>query len=119
MSSVHDSLDTAVTAFRKDLEASPRSKDVVLMMYSEFGRRVKANASDGTDHGTAGDDFLIGDLVKPGYHGDQPSLTDLDNGDLKATTDFRSIYSEVSSRLLGTDPGQVVDGAPAPLGVFV
>ncbi len=112
-------LDSAVVAFRKALADSPRAADVTILVYSEFGRRVRANASEGTDHGTAGDLFLIGDRVKPGYHGDAPSLTDLDpNGDLKSTTDFRSVYAEVVATVLGGDPEQIVGKAPAPLGVL-
>lgn len=111
-------LDQAVTAFRKALAASPRASDVVIMCYSEFGRRVKANASEGTDHGTAGDLFLIGDRVKAGFHGDAPSLTDLADGDLKVTTDFRSVYAEVVSTVLGGDADRVVGKAPAKLGVL-
>ena len=111
-------LDHAITSFRQALSGSQRASDVVVMCYTEFGRRVKANASEGTDHGTAGDLFLIGDRVKSGFHGDAPSLTDLDNGDLKSTTDFRSVYAEVVQKVLGTDPGQVVGKAPAQLGVL-
>ncbi len=111
-------LDQAITAFRKALAGSARASDVVVMCYSEFGRRVKANASEGTDHGTAGDLFLIGDRVKAGYHGDAPSLTDLADGDLKATTDFRSVYAEVVQKVLASDPAQVVAKAPAQLGVL-
>ena len=70
-------------------------------MYSEFGRRVNANGSDGTDHGTAGPLFVIGDKVKGGFYGEQPSLTDLDNGDLKATTDFRDVYGTILRDVLG------------------
>ena len=88
------------------------------MAYSEFGRRVKANASQGTDHGTAGPVFLIGDMVQAGFHGDQPSLTDLDNGDLKTTVDFRSVYGEVLDKVLGADPSRVLDKTPAPLGLI-
>jgi uncharacterized protein (DUF1501 family) len=111
-------VDKAVTAFRTALSSSPRAKDVVLMAYSEFGRRVKANASHGTDHGTAGPVLLVGDRVRAGFHGDQPSLTDLDNGDLKTTVDFRAVYGEVLATVLGADPTRVLDRAPAPLGVL-
>ena len=111
-------VDKAITTFRAALAGSPRAKDVVLLAYSEFGRRVKANASQGTDHGTAGPVFLVGDLVRAGFHGDQPSLTSLDNGDLKATVDFRAVYGEVLDRVLGADPSRVLDKAPAPLGVI-
>ena len=81
-------------------------------MYSEFGRRVKANASQGTDHGTAGPVFVAGQQVRGGYYGDQPSLTDLDNGDLKVTTDFRAVYAELLDKVLGADPQQILGSAP-------
>jgi uncharacterized protein (DUF1501 family) len=111
-------VDKAVTAFRTALAGSAREKDVLIMAYSEFGRRVKANASQGTDHGTAGPVFLVGDTVQAGFHGDQPSLTDLDNGDLKTTVDFRSVYGEVLAKVLGADPTRVLDKTPAPLGLI-
>jgi uncharacterized protein (DUF1501 family) len=75
-------------------------KNVVLLAYSEFDRRVKANAS----HGTAGPLFVADTSVKGGFYGDEPSLTDLDNGDLKVTTDFRGAYYELLSKTLRTDP---------------
>ena len=65
------------------------------MVFSEFGRRVKQNASGGTDHGTAAPMFVIGTGVKGGVHGTHPSMTDLDNGDLKFTTEFRSVYATI------------------------
>jgi uncharacterized protein (DUF1501 family) len=105
--------DTAITEFRTAMADSPRAGDVVLVAYSEFGRRVKANASEGTDHGTAGDVLIVSDRVKPGFHGDQPSLTDLDQGDLKASQDFRSLYAELLTSVLGADPGPVVGSGVA------
>ena len=65
------------------------------MVFSEFGRRVAENKSGGTDHGTAAPMFLMGDNVKAGLHGKAPSLTNLDKGDLKFTTDFRHVYASV------------------------
>ena len=65
---------------------------------------MKANASQGTDHGTAGPVFVAGDPVKGGFYGDEPSLTDLDHGDLKATTDFRDVYYELLTKTLRADP---------------
>src|SRR5262249_46987302 len=82
-------VDKAVTAFVNRMAGRP----VTVMVYSEFGRRVKANAGDGTDHGTASNVFVLGDDLKGGLHGDQPSLTDLDDGDLKYTVDFRDVYA--------------------------
>jgi uncharacterized protein (DUF1501 family) len=101
-------LDAAVTGFLQQMSTDPRGKNVVLMAYSEFGRRVRANASQGTDHGTAGPMFITGVPVKGGFYGDEPSLTDLDNGDLKVTTDFRDVYHEVLARTLGADSAPIV-----------
>ncbi len=109
-------VDRALTEFRTALSGHPRASDVVVMAYSEFGRRVRANASQGTDHGTAGPVFVIGDRVRAGFYGDQPSLTDLDNGDLKTTTDFRSVYGELLAGVLQTDPARVLDRTFAPQG---
>jgi uncharacterized protein (DUF1501 family) len=89
---------------------------VVLLAYSEFGRRVVANASEGTDHGTAGPVFVAGTPVKGGFYGDEPSLTDLDRGDLKFTTDFRDIYYELLSHTVGTDPTPSVGTGRISLG---
>ncbi|MEV6611949.1 DUF1501 domain-containing protein [Kutzneria sp. NPDC051319] len=99
-------LDQSLSAFVDRV----RGKKVVVLVYSEFGRRVGANASDGTDHGTAGPVFVIGDGVHGGFYGEQPSLTDLDSGDLKASTDFRDIYATMLHTVLGEDPGKVLAG---------
>jgi uncharacterized protein (DUF1501 family) len=111
-------LDTAITRFREALAGTAREREILVMAYSEFGRRVRANASQGTDHGTAGPVFLVGDMVRPGFHGDQPSLTDLDNGDLKTTVDFRAVYGEVLDKVLGADPTRILDKTPAALGLI-
>jgi uncharacterized protein (DUF1501 family) len=103
-------LDTAITAFVDRMAKTDNGRKVVVAIYSEFGRRVRANASDGTDHGTASDVFLLGTPVKGGFYGTQPSLTDLDNGDLKVSTDFRDIYAMLIGDVLGTDPGKVLGG---------
>lgn len=109
-------LDTAVTQFYDNVATDGRGRNVVVMMYSEFGRRVKANASDGTDHGTAGPVFIVGDRVRGGFYGDEPSLRDLSDGDLKTTTDFRDIYHEVLARTLGADPEPVLGSGRQELG---
>ncbi|HZM76230.1 MAG TPA: DUF1501 domain-containing protein [Candidatus Limnocylindrales bacterium] len=101
-------LDKAIGSFWKRM--SKVDTKVVMLIYSEFGRRVKANASDGTDHGTASNLFLIGEGVKGGLHGDQPSLTDLDNGDLKFGLDFRDVYAALVERVLEADPGPILGG---------
>ena len=90
----------SITRFLSQLKPSGRDKDVTVMIYSEFGRRVQANGSDGTDHGTAGPMFLIGDRVQGGFYGDQPSLTKLIDGDLAVTTDFRDVYATVLEKVL-------------------
>jgi len=82
---------------------------VVVAVYSEFGRRVAANASDGTDHGTASSMFLLGQGIKGGLYGEPPSLTDLDQGDLKYTTDFRDVYATLLADVLGSDPAPILN----------
>ncbi|BBZ27804.1 hypothetical protein MMAD_20990 [Mycolicibacterium madagascariense] len=97
-------LDDALTPFMQKMRASEQGKNVVVMVYSEFGRRVAANASQGTDHGTSAPVLVLGRSIKGGFYGDQPSLTDLTDGDLKTTTDFRDVYSELLTGVLHTDP---------------
>jgi uncharacterized protein (DUF1501 family) len=109
-------LDEAVTPFLHDMASDRYGKNVVLMAYSEFGRRVVANASEGTDHGTAGPVFIAGVPVRGGFYGAEPSLTDLDHGDLKYTSDFRDIYCELLSRTVGTDPEPAVGTGRNSLG---
>ena len=101
-------VSSSITKFLSQMKASGRSKDITVMVYSEFGRRVKANGSDGTDHGSAGPMFLIGDRVQGGFYGDQPSLTKLIDGDLAVTTDFRDVYSAVIEKVLGTPAEKIL-----------
>jgi uncharacterized protein (DUF1501 family) len=108
-------LDDALTPFLTRMAADERGKGVVVMAYSEFGRRVHANASQGTDHGTAGPVFVAGLPVRGGFYGDEPSLTDLDDGDLKTTTDFRDIYADLLGRVLDSDPAPVIGPGHAGL----
>jgi uncharacterized protein (DUF1501 family) len=103
-------LDSAVSGFLAGMAKDPRGAKVVVAVYSEFGRRVAANASQGTDHGTAGPVFVAGAPVTGGFYGDQPSLTALDAGDLKVTTDFRTVYGTLLEKILNTDAGRVLDG---------
>jgi uncharacterized protein (DUF1501 family) len=100
---------SSLKAFYDDLRAQGNESRVMTMMFSEFGRRVGQNASNGTDHGTAAPMFLFGPMVKPGLHGVYPSLTDLDNGDLKHTVDFRHIYSAVLTDWLKADAEKILD----------
>jgi uncharacterized protein (DUF1501 family) len=103
-------LDTAITGFVDRMAGTGAGRRTVVAIYSEFGRRVRANASEGTDHGTASDMFVLGSHVRGGFYGTQPSLTDLDNGDLKFTTDFRDVYATLLDGVLGTDPGKILTG---------
>src|SRR5262249_30328150 len=92
----------AVAAFVTDLERIGRANDVVVMMFSEFGRRVPENTNLGTDHGAANLMFVAGKRVKGGHYGKIPSLTQLDEGDnLVYTTDFRRVYATMISGWLG------------------
>ena len=103
-------LSGAVSAFVDDLDRHGHGKRVMTMTFSEFGRRVKENASQGTDHGAAAPLFVAGGRVKTGLIGTHPSLTDLDDGDLKHTADFRGVYAAVLEQWLGV-PSEPVLGA--------
>jgi len=103
-------LDNALEAFMQDVQRLGRYDDVAVMTFSEFGRRVSENGSLGTDHGTAEPLFIVGGGVRGGLQGAYPSLADLEMGDLKYSTDFRSVYSTVLQSWLGTAPQQVVGG---------
>lgn len=95
-------LSEAVEAFLRDIAAGGRRDDVLVMTFSEFGRRVEQNGSSGTDHGTAAPLFLFGPGTIGGLYGNTPSLTDLDNnGNLKYETDFKAIYSTVLQHWFG------------------
>jgi uncharacterized protein (DUF1501 family) len=108
----HDALMATVgeslAKFQAQLEADGTADRVTTMVFSEFGRRVRENGSGGTDHGTAAPLFLIGNHIKPGLHGQTPSLIDLDDGDLKYTTDFRSVYATLLDQWFATNPAQVL-----------
>jgi uncharacterized protein (DUF1501 family) len=108
-------LGDGLLAFYKDLAAHGNAKRVVAMTFSEFGRRVNQNASNGTDHGTAMPLFIVGGSVKGGVYGDHPSLTDLDAGDLKFHTDFRSVYATMLERWLGRSSTEILAGTFATL----
>ena len=108
----------SITTFLSQMKASGRSKDITVLVYSEFGRRVEANGSEGTDHGTSGPVFLIGDRVKGGFYGDQPSLSKLIDGDLAVTTDFRDIYSTVLERVLGAPSEKILSNWKGRVNAF-
>lgn len=94
-------LAASLATLRNNLIAAGRWNDVLVMTYSEFGRRAKQNASAGTDHGTAAPQFVMGGGVKGGLHGAHPSLHDLQDGDLKHTVDFRSVFATVAQGCWG------------------
>jgi uncharacterized protein (DUF1501 family) len=100
----------AVRAFMEDIARIGRADDVAVLMFTEFGRRVEENGSLGTDHGTATPMFLFGkhDRIKGGFYGQPPSLTDLDDGNLKMTTDFRRVYATAIKEWLGYDDTDAV-----------
>lgn len=105
-------LAEGLAAFYNDLTAHNAAETVVVMTWSEFGRRVEENGNAGTDHGTAAPLFVLGDAVQGGVYGEPPDLTRLDNaGNLQFTTDFRSIYATVLDRWLGAPSSAVLGGS--------
>ena len=120
--SVHASLMTrlggAIQAFYRDLAARGHKDRLLIMTFSEFGRRAKENGSRGTDHGSGAPLFLIGGKVKPGVVGKHPSLTDLDMGNLKHHTDFRQVYSAILDGWLGVKSKDVLGSEFEPVDVF-
>ena len=90
----------ALKAFLNDLKASKLDERIVVLAFSEFGRRVEENGSAGTDHGAAAPVFLAGSPVRGGLTGQHPSLTDLDQGDLKMAIDFRQVYATLLAQWL-------------------
>jgi uncharacterized protein (DUF1501 family) len=105
LADVSDSL----AAFQSDLDARGESRRVLLLAWSEFGRRVRENASAGTDHGKGGTVFLMGDGVNGGsFYGDAPSLQNLDDGDVASTIDFRSVYATIIRDWFDRDPEPVL-----------
>jgi uncharacterized protein (DUF1501 family) len=110
----------AIAGFMADMERISRADDVVLLVMSEFGRRVPENTSLGTDHGAANNMFIVGKPIKGGHYGDLPSLTELDEGDnLVHTSDFRRAYATVTKSWLGhQDTKSLLGGEFEPFPVF-
>ena len=99
----------AVAAFIKDLKQTGKLDDTLVMTFSEFGRRVEQNASNGTDHGTANNILIYGGkLKKPGIYNNSPDLATLDNGDLKYQVDFRDVYATLLDKWLNVNNSQVL-----------
>jgi uncharacterized protein (DUF1501 family) len=109
-------LGEGLGAFRKTLVEAGRWNDVLVITYSEFGRRVAQNGSNGTDHGTAAPHFVLGAKVKGGFAGPAPDLADLVNGDLKHAIDYRSLYATAAVTWWGfARTGAFGDHAPLPI----
>jgi len=108
----------AVSAFQSEIEALGMAEKVVVLVFSEFGRRSYENASGGTDHGAAAPMFLIGKKVKGGIYGKNPDLLNLDDGDVKFSTDFRQVYAATLDEWMGADSGKILGGAYSGLSVF-
>jgi uncharacterized protein (DUF1501 family) len=102
-------MNDAIKAFTKDLKDNGRFNDVLVMTFSEFGRRVSQNASGGTDHGTANNMFLIsGALKQKGVINALPDLSDLQEGDLKYKVDFKNVYATVLNKWLDADDTKIL-----------
>jgi len=102
----------AVSAFFADLREHDEADDVIMMLWTEFGRRVKDNGA-GTDHGAGGVAFVLGDPIKGGMYGEYPSLkeSDLTIGNLKHNNDFRSTYSTILENWMGLEAKPIVNGS--------
>lgn len=111
-------VSASLKAFHEDMKAQGNNGRVLTMVFSEFGRRVRQNGSSGTDHGTAAPMYLVGDMVRPGLHGVHPSLTDLDNGDLKFTLDFRRVYAGILEQWLKAPSKEILRGTYKPVNVL-
>ncbi len=111
-------LSGAVQAFIEDIKQHGHQQRVVVVTFSEFGRRVKENASRGTDHGAAAPMMLAGASLKAGIVGKHPSLTDLDDGDIKHHTDFRQVYATLLEDWLGWKSATVLGDTFEKLPLF-
>lgn len=114
-----EELNAGLKVFTDDLKKSNRFEDVLIMTFSEFGRRVAQNASSGTDHGTANNMFLIGgSLKKKGFYNDLPDLANLKDGDLQYQLDFRDVYSTIIDKWLNTSPSAILGSQFKNLGLI-
>jgi uncharacterized protein (DUF1501 family) len=112
--STHDKLmlniAEGLSAFQKDLEAQGLADKVTVLAFSEFGRRVAENASEGTDHGQGGAMFALGKGIKGGIYGDLPDLENLEQGDIKYQQDFRGVYAKMLDNWLGIPSQEILGG---------
>ena len=101
----------------EELKENGNWNNTLILTFSEFGRRVKQNGSNGTDHGKANNVILLGGgLKKAGIYNSMPDLSNLDNGDLKYQIDFRRIYSTILSKWMNADSSKILQGNYQPLG---
>lgn len=103
-----ENFGNAVNSFQKEIEGIGAADRVLLLVFTEFGRRSYENASGGTDHGAAGPMFLVGSHVKGGLHGPIPDLNDLQDGDIRFKIDFREVYAAALDEWMGGDSGVVL-----------
>jgi len=108
----------AIAAFYKDLAARGHKDRLLVMTFSEFGRRAKENGSKGTDHGSGAPMMLVGGKVKPGLVGEHPDLAKLEMGNLKHSIDFREVYAAVLDQWLGVSSKEVMEGEFKPAAIF-
>jgi uncharacterized protein (DUF1501 family) len=114
-----EELSDSVAAFIDDLAERGHLERTAVLMFSEFGRRVKENASQGTDHGAAAPLFVAGGAVRSGVLGEHPSLADLDReGDMLFHTDFRRVYATLLDGWLGVTSRDVLGAAYEVLPIF-
>ena len=111
-------VDQSISAFWQDVVAHGHGEDVLVMTWSEFGRRVGENAQLGTDHGSAAPMFLVGERIKGGFHGEPPDLAHLDDGNLRYSVDFRSVYATVLEDWLGASATDILGGSFDKLNVI-
>jgi uncharacterized protein (DUF1501 family) len=108
----------AMSAFFKDLAARGHKDRILMMTFSEFGRRARENGSRGTDHGSAAPMLLVGGKVKPGVVGEHPSLSKLEAGNLTHHTDFRQVYAAILDQWLGVSSKEVLGGEHRAVEIF-
>lgn len=108
----------AINAFYKDLAARGHADRLLITTFSEFGRRAKENGSKGTDHGSGAPMLLVGGKVKAGFVGEHPSLTKLEDGNLKHAIDFRQVYASILDQWLGVSSELVLGSKFKPVQIF-
>lgn len=108
-------LGDALAAFQNALIEDGLDRDVVTLTFSEFGRRVEENGSKGTDHGAAAPLFVLGSAIRGGVFGDAPGLTDLEDGDVRFTTDFRQVYATLLERWFNVDARPILASTFEPI----